>query len=108
MTLNLHSGGELVEYDTLRQLVTPPATPTHVPIEHHRLVDLMRGTLQISANGMPYKACPAPTGATRTISAGRPPSRAISMHPADRPFSAVALVTSADSFAVSKLRRAPI
>jgi len=47
MTLNLHSGGELVEYDALRQLVTPPATPTHVPIEHHRLVDLMRGTLHM-------------------------------------------------------------
>lgn len=24
MTLNLHSGGELVEYDALRQLITPP------------------------------------------------------------------------------------
>jgi hypothetical protein len=33
MTLNLHSGGELVPYEHLRQLETPPATPTHVPIE---------------------------------------------------------------------------
>ena len=45
--LNLHSGGELVEYDALRQLETPPATQTHVPIEHHRLVDLVRGTLSM-------------------------------------------------------------
>src|ERR1700733_15393296 len=45
MTLNLHSGGELIEYDALRQLETPPPTPTHVPIEHHRLVSLVRATL---------------------------------------------------------------
>lgn len=45
--LNLHSGGELIEYDALRQLETPPATSTHVPIEHHRLVDLVRGTLSM-------------------------------------------------------------
>jgi Domain of unknown function (DUF932) len=45
--LNLHSGGELVEYDALRQLETPPATATHVPVEHHRLVDLVRGTLSM-------------------------------------------------------------
>lgn len=43
--LNLHSGGELVPYDALRQLETPAATPTHVPIEHFRLIDLVRGTL---------------------------------------------------------------
>jgi hypothetical protein len=43
--LNLHSGGELVEYDALRQLETPAATATHVPIEHFRLVDLVRSTL---------------------------------------------------------------
>jgi hypothetical protein len=45
MTLNLHSGGELVEYAALRELETPPATPSHVPIEHYRLVDLVRSTL---------------------------------------------------------------
>ena len=45
--LNLHSGGELVGYDALRQLEAPAATPTHVPIEHHRLVDLVRGTLHM-------------------------------------------------------------
>ncbi len=45
--LNLHSGGELIEYNALRQLETPPATATHVPCEHHRLVDLVRGTLSM-------------------------------------------------------------
>src|SRR5882672_7993093 len=45
--LNLHSGGELVEYDALRQLETPAATSTHVPVENHRLVDLVRGTLSM-------------------------------------------------------------
>jgi hypothetical protein len=43
--LNLHSGGELIEYEALRELKTPAATATHVPIEHHRLIDLARGTL---------------------------------------------------------------
>lgn len=43
--LNLHSGGELVEYEALREMETPPATATHVPIEHHRLISLVRGTL---------------------------------------------------------------
>jgi hypothetical protein len=47
VSLNLHSGGELVAYEALREMVTPPATPTHVPIEHHRLVDLVRGTLSM-------------------------------------------------------------
>src|SRR5258705_3393935 len=31
--LNLHSGGELVEYDALREMETPPATATHIPID---------------------------------------------------------------------------
>src|SRR6266568_748008 len=43
--LNLHSGGELVQYEALREMQTPPATASHVPIEHHRLVDLVRSTL---------------------------------------------------------------
>ena len=47
MTLNLHSGGELVPYDMLRQMQTPPATASHVPVEHYRLVDLVRGTLSM-------------------------------------------------------------
>lgn len=43
--LNLHSGGELVPYEEIRELDTPPATATHVPIEHHRLIELTRATL---------------------------------------------------------------
>jgi hypothetical protein len=43
--LNLHSGGELVPYEAIRKLQTPPATATHVPIEHHRLIELTRVTL---------------------------------------------------------------
>lgn len=45
--LNLHSGGEILPYEALRELKTPPATATHVPVEHHRLVDLVRGTLSM-------------------------------------------------------------
>lgn len=45
--LNLHSGGELVTFDQLREVETPLATASHVPIEHHRLVSLVRGTLQM-------------------------------------------------------------
>src|SRR6202051_1263297 len=43
--LCLHCGGEGVSYDALRQLETPPATPTHVPIPHFRVVDMLRHTL---------------------------------------------------------------
>ena len=53
MTLNLHSGGELVEYGALRELDTPPATPTHVPIEHYRLVDLVRGPVSDDSHAPP-------------------------------------------------------
>lgn len=45
MTLNLHAGGEIIAYDDLRRLPTPAPTASHVPVEHHRLVDLVRGTL---------------------------------------------------------------
>lgn len=45
MTLMLHCGAEEVEYDDLRSLDIPPATPTHVPIPHFRLVDMLRHTL---------------------------------------------------------------
>src|SRR4051812_48410415 len=45
--LNLHSGGELVPYEALREVETPHPTATHVPVEHHRLVDLVRGTLSM-------------------------------------------------------------
>src|SRR5712691_3461918 len=45
MTLMLHVNAKAVEYDGLRQLETPPATQTHVPIAHHRVVDLVRSTV---------------------------------------------------------------
>jgi len=45
MTLCLHAGAEAIDYDGLRQLETPPATPTHVPLPHHRLVDLVAHSL---------------------------------------------------------------
>src|SRR5260370_418861 len=45
MTLMLHAGAQEIEYVALRDLETPAATPTHVPIEHHRVVDLLKSTL---------------------------------------------------------------
>jgi hypothetical protein len=45
MTLMLHAGAKAVEYDALRQLETPPATQTHVPLPHFRLVDLVKTTV---------------------------------------------------------------
>ena len=45
MTLMLHAGAEPVDYDALRALETPQATPSHVPIPHYRVVDMLRHTL---------------------------------------------------------------
>src|SRR5947209_7402787 len=45
MMLMLHVNAKPVEYDALRELETPPATPTHVPIPHFRLVDLVKTTV---------------------------------------------------------------
>src|SRR5579859_3922091 len=45
MTLMLHAGATALDYDGLRQLVTPAATATHVPIPHFRVVDLLKTTL---------------------------------------------------------------
>ncbi len=45
MTLMLHAGAKPIEYDGLRQLDTPAATSTHVPIPHFRVVDLLKSTL---------------------------------------------------------------
>lgn len=45
MTLCLHAGAEPVDYDGLRLLETPAATPTHVPLPHFRLVDLVANSL---------------------------------------------------------------
>src|SRR5437899_350776 len=45
MTLMLHAGANPVEYDALRALETPAATPTHIPIPHFRVVDLVAHSL---------------------------------------------------------------
>lgn len=45
MGLILHCGAEEVPYEQLRQLETPEPTPTHVPIPHYRVVDMLRHTL---------------------------------------------------------------
>ena len=45
MTLILHAGANEVDYDTLRQVDTPRATASHVPIPHHSLVDMVRFAL---------------------------------------------------------------
>lgn len=42
MTLMLHRGAVDIDYDGLRQLDTPPATSSHVPIPHFRVVDLVK------------------------------------------------------------------
>ena len=66
MTLMLHCGAEEVDYDALRNLETPPATKSHVPIPHFRVVDMLRHTLSfygheitdehhgLTADGMRY------------------------------------------------------
>ena len=45
MTLVLHRGGAEVEYGALRDLPVPVATPSHVPIEHWRVIDLVKHSL---------------------------------------------------------------
>lgn len=45
MTLMLHTGAEPVPYDALRQLTTPEATATHVPIPHHAVVEMAKYSL---------------------------------------------------------------
>src|SRR5438067_3755846 len=42
MTLMLHRGAQDIDYSALRELDTPPATPSHVPIPHSRVVDLVK------------------------------------------------------------------
>ena len=41
MTLMLHCGAKEIDYAGLRALDTPAPTPTHVPIPHFRLLDLV-------------------------------------------------------------------
>ena len=45
MTLMLHAGATLIEYDDLRAVNTPPRTESHVPVAHHEIVELMRYSL---------------------------------------------------------------
>lgn len=45
MTLIIHAGARHVDYDELRQVDTPNATGTHVPLAHHHLVDMVRFAL---------------------------------------------------------------
>ena len=45
MTLMLHVNAKPLEYDELRELETPEATATHVPLPHFRVVDLVKTTL---------------------------------------------------------------
>ena len=43
--LMLHAGAEPVDYAGLRALVVPAATPTHVPVAHHSVVDMVKYAL---------------------------------------------------------------
>ena len=45
MTLMLHTGGRSIAYNDLRDLPTPEATESHVPIPHHTVVDMVRYAL---------------------------------------------------------------
>lgn len=45
MSLMLHAGAEVIDYDRLRQLPTPEATKTHVPIAHSAVVDMVKYSL---------------------------------------------------------------
>lgn len=45
MSLMLHAGAEVIGFDRLRQLPTPEATRTHVPIAHSAVVDMVKYSL---------------------------------------------------------------
>lgn len=45
MTLMLHCGANPIDYPALRDIETPEPTHSHVPIPHHRVVDMVRHTL---------------------------------------------------------------
>lgn len=45
MSLMLHTGAEVVDFDALRQMPTPEATPTHVPIAHSDVVLMVKYSL---------------------------------------------------------------
>ena len=52
MTLMLHVNAKPVEYGELRELETPEATATHVPMPHFRLVDLVKTTVGMYGHEM--------------------------------------------------------
>lgn len=43
--LMLHAGAQPIDYEALRALPVPVATETHVPIPHHRVIDLVAYSL---------------------------------------------------------------
>lgn len=45
MTLMVHRGGEVVDYNQLAILPTPEATQTHIPIAHREVVDMVKYSL---------------------------------------------------------------
>ena len=45
MALILHCGAKEIEYDDLRHVAIPPATQSHVPLAHFRLVETIRYAL---------------------------------------------------------------
>lgn len=45
MSLMLHAGAEPVEFSALREVPIPDATPSHVPLPHYRLVDMVKYAL---------------------------------------------------------------
>lgn len=45
MTLMLHTGGENIALADLRELPTPEATKSHVPIPHIDVVDMVKYSL---------------------------------------------------------------
>ena len=57
MTLLLHAGAGALDYSDLRQLETPEATRTHVPIPHHRLVDVVRRTFEVLFDVLGRQRC---------------------------------------------------
>lgn len=54
MTLMLHAGARPLACDHLRALESPAATPTHVPIPHFRVVNLVRSTLGMYGHALRY------------------------------------------------------
>lgn len=45
--LMLHSGGQIISYDDLKAIPTPPSTATWTPIPHFELLDGIKGQLEM-------------------------------------------------------------